>query len=516
MFWAFDILRSPMKSDKCKSFLVYLSAFAILIVTLPVFAGDSTLDVKCVDVSGNPIQKVKVEIFNLANQKKKDKNSDSQGRAEFTKLDEGIYRVWGRKDGFTPGLYEFVVLKESSESVTLELTPGADKKFYFEDQAISQKAFQLMKQGLDMYKQAKYADAETLLSQSIELDPSNPEALYYFAVALLQLSKFDQSVKLLNQTSKIARAFMVLPPQPGQTGPNPYAQIEESVQQLLKKMPAIKAEIALNQQKYDVAVAEFAEALKMEPNNPQYLANMAIALTNSKKFDEALSYIEKAIQANPGEKDYTELKEKIIARKENAQIEQAQAIMNEGNKLLESGDAAAAIEKFEEAKSMVPEDTQAPLWRQVARAQAKLNQPDAAVEAFKRAMQLAPAEDIASYRNVFAQYYLDEKKYDQAIDVLVDPKASESQSVEEVLLSLVESSKDNNPALAEAALERVIKTNPQNADAYFELGRMYYADGKEKDSRSKELLQKFVEIGKDEQKVSSANDLLIMIERRSK
>ncbi len=502
-----------MKTNQRKMFFACLAVFAVLVASLPLFAGNSTLNVKCIDASGSPIEKVKVEIFNLANQKKKDEKSNDRGIAEFKKLDDGVYRIWGRKDNFAPALHEFVVLKESSESVTLEFTPGADKKFYFEDRAITQEAFQLSKLGLEAYQGQKFGEAEKLFKQSIELDPSNPETLYYLSVALIQQSKFDESEKLLNKTAGIVDAFMNLPIEPGA---NPYERINAGVQKLLKDLPAIRAENALRERKYDEAVEGFEEALKEDPGNPEYYANIAIALTNSKKFDEAITYIEKALEIKPEEKSYTELKAKIIARQENAKIEQAQAIMNEGNKLLEGDDAAAAIKKFEEAITMVPEDTQAPLWRQIARAHAELDQSDAAVEAFKKSVELAPADSVAGYRNSYAQYHLDKEEYDQAIDILADPKTAGSQSVEEFLMSLANSSKDNNPVLAEAVLERVIKNNPENADAHFELGRMYYADGKEQDTRAREVLQRFVEISKDEQKISSANDLLTIIDRRNK
>ncbi|MDR0843326.1 MAG: tetratricopeptide repeat protein, partial [Acidobacteriota bacterium] len=71
-------------------------------------------------------------------------------------------------------------------------------------------------------------------------------------------------------------------------------------------------------------------------------------------------------------------------------------------------------------------------------------------------------------------------------------------------------------AFAEAALERVIKLNPANADAYYDLGRLYFSDGKEKDSRTKELLNRYVEIGKDASKVEEVQGLLIIVNRRSK
>jgi len=65
--------------------------------------------------------------------------------------------------------------------------------------------------------------------------------------------------------------------------------------------------------------------------------------------------------------------------------------MLEGNKLLQDGDAAGALKKFEEAKSMIKEDRQAPLWMQIGKAQAKLNQEEAAIAAYKKSLELAPA-----------------------------------------------------------------------------------------------------------------------------
>jgi hypothetical protein len=57
--------------------------------------------------------------------------------------------------------------------------------------------------------------------------------------------------------------------------------------------------------------------------------------------------------------------------------------------------------------------------------------------------------------------------------------------------------------------------NPQNADVYFELGQLYYLDGKAKDNRTKELLAKYIQIGKDQDKLKRANDLLVVISRRN-
>ena len=71
------------------------------------------------------------------------------------------------------------------------------------------------------------------------------------------------------------------------------------------------------------------------------------------------------------------------------------------------------------------------------------------------------------------------------------------------------------PSLAAAALERVIKLNPANINAYYELGRLYYMD-KANDKRTKELLTKFSETGTDPDKLEDVKGMLLIINRRNK
>jgi len=470
----------------------------------------------CSDSSSNPVKDVKVWIFCINDGKSKDKKSDSKGIAEFTKLDDGVYRIVGRKDGLSPALFEFALVQGSDESVSLKFESGPDKKFYFEDEALSQQAFDLLKQGFEAVKQNKFDEAEKLLKESVELNPSSPDALYYLAVACLQQSKFDEGAEQLKRVEKLSAVLKTLPQADGQSGPNPYEGMNEKVKQLLFKMPALKGDAALKNKDFDTAIAGYSEALKSEPNNPDLYYNLALAQANAKKNEDAAKSIEKAIQLKPGEKAYESLKNQIEALKENEVLQQAQAVMDEGNKLLnEEDDAAGALKKFEEARAMVPEDKQSPLWRAIGRAHAKLNQADAAVDAFKKSVEFAPSASVAEYRNAFAQHYVDQQKYDEALDVYTDPKTIGSETPEQVLSSVAKAYSKDNPKMAELALERIIETNPENAEAYFELGKLYYMDGKEQDNRSKEVFAKYVEIGKDPGNLGQAKDFLVIIEKRS-
>lgn len=498
-----------MTNNRYRMIFVFGVFFLMLSFTPPDFAADNSLQVICVDSSGNPLPNVKVVIYHLNSQKSKDKKSDDKGIADFAKLDNGVYQVVGRKDGFAPALYEYAVLKDSPQPITLKFTAGADKKLYFEDPSVSQRAATLWQQGLDAYKASKPADAEKLFRESIDLSPSNPYALYYLALANWQQSKFAEGVELLNRNIKLTEALMAAPQQPGQPDPKTCEQINAGSRQVLRKMPEFQGNDALQHRQFDAAVTYFTEALKTDPDNPDLYYDMAVAFGNANKSDEALKSIDKAIQMRPTEKAFSDLKNQLVARKGRMVLEKAQAIMDEGNKLLESDNAADALKKFEEARNMVPQDIQSPVWRQVARAQAKLNQPDAAIESFKKSIELAPADKVGEFRSAFAQFYIDSKKYDEAVDV-VEPLGTAK------LVDFARRTKDKEPQFAKVALERVIKTDPQNIDAYFDLGELYYIDGKEKDSRTKALLTKYIELGKDADKLEKAKNMMVIINKRSK
>jgi tetratricopeptide (TPR) repeat protein len=512
MLFSPSIFESTMKMNSCK-ILICAVSFSILFLALPGHAENGTLKVKCAEASGNPVQNAKVVVFGMNTEKSKEKKSDAQGLAEFAKLEDGAYRVFARKEGFAPALYEFVSLKGSTESVTLNFTAGADKKLYFEDPEESKRAGSLLQQGLEAFKGNKFEDAEKLFAQALEINPSIAEGIYYYGAAFMQQGKFDQAAEMFNRAAKISDVLKAtIPADP--SGSNTYEKVSQSAKRLLNQMPALRGEYAMRQKDYDAAIKAFSEAIKSDPKNPEYHANLAIALTNAGKIDEALASMDQAIQLKPDEKTYPDYKAKISARKENAIIEKANAVLLEGNKLLQDGNAAEALKKYEESRSMIAADKQAPIWMQIGKAHAKLNQQDEAIAAFKKSIELAPAKNMGDYRKAFAQFYLDARRYDEAIDVLSDPNTS--QNSEQTLQELAKTWKNKEPNFAAAALEKIIKLNPENAEAHFELGQLYYIEGKSKDSRTKEILTKYLELEKNPEQAQRAKDLMIIISKRSK
>ena len=174
-------------------------------------------------------------------------------------------------------------------------------------------------------------------------------------------------------------------------------------------------------------------------------------------------------------------------------------------------DPASALKKFEEAKAIAPVNQQYIVIRKIAQAQEKLKLPEA-LDNYKKAAELAPADKAADYKIFLAQYYVGQNKVEEGVDLL----AAGSANPENDLFSLAMKVKDDQSALAEAVLERVIKLNPNNIDACFELGTLYYLEGKAKDKLSKELLGKYLASGKDASKLDNAKSMIATIDYRAK
>ena len=491
----------------------------IIALAIPAFAEGNTLNVKCVDQAGSPVPGVKVTLFNLTAQKMKDKKSEASGVASFTKLEDGIYRVVGRKDGLAPAFYEYTQLQNAAqESVTLRFEPGSpESKLYYEDQAANQRSFDLMNQAVQVLQTGKLQDGEKLLNESLQINPANPAALYYLSILDVQQKKWPEAEDTLKKCISTAGMITQLQKAQGQTAGPSYDQLIQQAQQVLSQVPAFKlgseGDKAVSEGKFEDAIAKYKEAVKINPKDADMFYNLGLAQGRGGHFDDGLQSVEKAIELKPAEPSYQELKKKLVELKQNEVLKKAQSIIEEGNKLYKDGDFAGAVKKYEEARTMVPENRQGGILVQIGRAHAQLKQGAEAVAAFQKAMEIAP--DQADYRKALAQYYLGNKQYDEALNVYSDPRTTGKTPPDQALFTLGQAlSNQGNSEVAELAFEKALKLNPQNVDAMYELGMLLYY-GKKNDARAKELLGKYVELGKDKAKLDNASTVLVVIKRRS-
>ena len=485
-------------------------------------ANNNVLTIKCVDESGKALVGAKVQISMLGTgqaPKWNDKKTDATGTAKFDKLEDGVYRVVARPEGLEPGLYELALLRNGAqESGTVTCKPGDPlKKFYFEDPTLNTQARASMNEAMAAFQKNSFEEAEKALRASLAANPSLPDTLYYLAVALIQEKKWGEAESVLKTASRNANALVALPAPKnakGEIQPSPFAPVQQMINNLLPMLPSLKLRVegndAMASKNYKLAIAKFEEAAKAVPNDPDTHYNLALAYAQDKQFDAATAEIEKSITLKPDDKAYTDLKGQIAGLKQNALLEKAKVLLDEGNALYkDKKDYAGALKKYEAALPMIPESAQGSTWAQIGRAHTMLKEQDAAVQAYKKAIDLDPKN--VENKKALALHYLLDKQYDLAFETYEAAGISVFKLGQD--WTNQSQSDPNALELALRAYERVMKTDPQNAEVYFELGTLYYYNKKD-NAKAKEMFTKYQEMGKDEKKLSQVKDLLAVIERK--
>lgn len=476
--------------------------------------GKNTLRVKCVDQAGNPLKGIKVEAENRITEKKKNKKCNAAGVALFEKLDSGVYELVARQKGFEPSLYDFVLLEGGSqESVTLVFKPGdKDKPLYFEEEgaALRQQAQQQLNQGFQLLEAGKFAEGEELLKASIANDPSDPRAYYYLGSGHLRQDQWDEAKKSLERAVLISTAQIQITASDFEGQSNPYETFYQQSSKLLDDLApsrlSSEANAALEAKNLEVAIAKLQELVTLRPDNADSLYTLAVAQGNAELYQEAIQSVDNALQLKPDDKSYADLREGLAERQQRAEVMRALAA---GDEHFNQGDFAAALKEYQAGLPLVPESSKPLMWIQIAKTHAQLNQLDEAVQAYRQAIQMAP--DNSEYPEALVSHYLAQEQSREAIEVYADLFAKRSEPVAEGLFAKgQEFSRKAKPEMAQAAYEKALEVDPEYAEAVYELGMVYFYDVKD-NARSREMLTRYLAMGKDAAHVSNAESVLAVM-----
>jgi tetratricopeptide (TPR) repeat protein len=441
-------------------------------------------------------------------------------RARIDKLEDGVYRVLSRKKGYAPALFEFVVLRgDTQKDITLEFATGDhEKEVYFENPQSMQRSMAALQAAIPSLQANKFAEAESQLKIAIQLYPSSPDAHINLGIAEIQQQKWEPAKASLQKAVSLSAAMAIFQTTADPTAPNPYQQMNQRAQLLLRQLPAIELRMAggelLQQKKFAEAIAKYEEALKHIPTDADTFYNIALCYAQLKQFAPAAENIQQDIEILPGEQAYQALQKQINGLKQIANAEQAQGYLKEGDDLYNKGDFGGAVAKYEEACALLQPENQAKVMTQIAQAHEKAEQMDQAQAAHQKAIQLDP-ENTELTKNL-ALFYVGQKKYDEALNLYTGGAGAGGAGADEALLNLgKELAQEGNSEVAQLALEKAVEANPQNAEAHYELGMLYYFS-KEDDARAKELFTKYIEIGEDQGHLDNSKNFLVVIEKRSK
>jgi tetratricopeptide (TPR) repeat protein len=294
----------------------------------------------------------------------------------------------------------------------------------------------------------------------------------------------DEAVKLLegkNDRKQLAQALVLR-----------AAMTEDNDKKLDDYDAAIKADpdsteawqaralLYIEKGESEKAVADLTKLVEKDSDNPQVIGALAEALTNLKKYDEALKYCDEVIKLAPKSTLGYNLRARIQVMKDDVKAaikDLDQALQINGNDLAallmrsrlnaSEGNDAQAKEDVEKALSLQPDLPQAILLRALLAAQKqKFGEAIADIQVL---LQTDPTN--AEYRLQLAMFYVGDKRPRKAIDVLTsilegitedtdeeqkDIKASALQARGDALLSV------GKHAEAVADYEVAIKLDPED------------------------------------------------------
>lgn len=490
---------------------VQLALFS-LFVPAGLFA-QSTIDVTCVDASGSAVRGAKVFLQNLQNPKTEDKKTNRQGSVTFKKLDDGVYRVWARADGMAPALRDLLWLRQSvnsQEQVQLTLEPGnPEQGLYFEDQTVLNQANQLTQDAVDLFGQNDFEGAEAKLRDALKLYPSSPVAHQNLGLALLRQEKWEDGKSELQAAADYMEIFGLL-------GDTRMAQARQQVLAAIQTIPlqrlAVEANALMSDKKYDEALVKFQDMQKLAPDNPDVYYNMALAQAHANMIPGAKQSINKALQLRPTDSAYTKLQDQILQIEKTGESLRAKEILDGLQKLYDQGEYQAVIDQAKDAQADLPEESQRYLWLLKGRAQLQTKQYADAVVSYRKAAD-QDAEKKAETLNELATNLLNAEQYDQAFEVYADYFKAASKPADEGFYALGNQLSNKGKADEAGALfKRVLEINPDHPGAHYSLGMHYFYDKNDREN-AKKLLERYIEIGKDEAKLNNAKSVLIVMEK---
>ncbi len=227
----------------------------------------------------------------------------------------------------------------------------------------------------------------------------------------------------------------------------------------------------------DSAAVEARRALARNPNDGSAHLELAVALAEEGKADEAVVHFEKAGALKPG----------LAGRALEERKHYAQAYEEDARAALDRDDESAAGTWLAAALAMVPGDPGAAFLQ--AQLAEKSGRTDEAIPAYRRAYQAdrgneEKREALVNALKKRAQARYEAGRYDEAWADLSEAASVDRSAETEYLMGTVAyawaqnttgSDREQHLDQAAAAFEEVLRRNSQDEDARFNLGTVYLA-----------------------------------------
>ena len=337
--------------------------------------------------------------------------------------------------------------------------------------------------------------AEPLIRAVLDADPANADGWQGLAVIEHKRGNHEQAL------AAIDRAIELKPSEAGYWNNRGV---------FLKPLGAPKT---------DERIAAYQKATALNPRFKEAYSNLADALTSARRFDEARAALDAALGLDP---DYVGArineinlmkalgqKKEALAKVEAilAQTRHVEALNLKGALLLETGNAHAAVQVLEEARSL---DSRNPsVLNNLGNAYLATSRPGKAIEAYRSAVILAPGMAEAQANLALALLtqiqhgaprgeYLALAKEHLAKAQALDPKMPQLFLAEGILKAQHQDDREG----AQAAYEKALALQPESVQALMGLASIAADMGERR--RARELYQRAAQLAPDDTDVMTS------------
>jgi tetratricopeptide (TPR) repeat protein len=251
--------------------------------------------------------------------------------------------------------------------------------------------------------------------------------------------------------------------------------------QRIGQVDAIRA--ALRARKFEAAVERSRSALEQSPNDPQLWTLQGMALAGMSKRIDALQSFQRALKIDPsylaalegaaqlhfeaGSRRAVPLLNRVLRQRPGDPTAHAMLAVL----AYREGNCQAAVAHFDKAGALI--ESQLDGLHAHATCLVRLQQPDAAVRVFQRAVALQP--DNPRERQVLAAVQLMAEKPQDAITTLSPLLEAAQPDVETLSLASAAYEKSGDTPHAVATLRQAILLDPKNIDLYLDFANIAFA-----------------------------------------
>jgi tetratricopeptide (TPR) repeat protein len=249
-----------------------------------------------------------------------------------------------------------------------------------------------------LVRERKFSDAESRFKQVLSQDPNNAEATAGLGFIRLNQQKFDDAANLLGEARRL--------------NPN-RTDVNESYRTAKFWAVMKQGEAALSQNHTDTAIANYQQALTLNPGSKDALLGLALAEDRKQNYAQSIQAYTQLTAANPADVQswLGLMKAQIAAKNPQAAITTSQRI------------PPAAKQQIEARPDYLAE---------MAQAYYKTNHPAEGDQLLRRALDAAnrsDSEQALSVRLEIAGALMDQGKPDRALDIYQHATASHPDNV---------------------------------------------------------------------------------------